>query len=55
MTDLISPAVEWLASSGAPNWLVLVFILTSPWSWARRVRERVGGLVDQLLPGGGGE
>lgn len=50
MTELVASAVEWLAASGAPNWLVLVALLTSPWTWAREVRKRGMVLLDRYVP-----
>jgi hypothetical protein len=52
MSDLINAAVEWLAATGAPNWIVFLALLTSPWTWAREVRKRIGTLLGRVLPGG---
>lgn len=50
MSDLLAVAIEWLAATGAPNWVVLLALLTSPWTWASQVRDRVGPLLDRALP-----
>jgi len=52
MTSLLNAAVEWLAASGAPNWIVLVAFLTSPWKWSNALMKRVAPLLDGVLPGG---
>lgn len=52
MSDLVTVAVEWLSATGAPNWIVLVALLTSPWTWADKIRKRVGPLLDSVLPSG---
>jgi len=52
MTDLIGVAVDWLASTGAPNWLVIVAILTHPAYWAKQFKQRAGPVLDKYLPGG---
>jgi len=51
MSDLLAVAVEWLAATGAPNWLVLVALVTNLSFWSRRVRARVGPLLDRVLTG----
>jgi len=47
MTGPVAAFVEWLAATGAPNGLVLLFALTRPATWSRvaveAVRERLGG------------
>ena len=50
-TDPLAVAVEWLAATGAPNWLVLVALVTNLSFWSRRVRARVGPLLDRVLAG----
>lgn len=50
---LTSVAIEWLAATGAPNWIVLLALLTSPWTWAGQVRSRLGPALDRVLPVGG--
>lgn len=42
----------WLTATGAPNWVVLVALLTSPWTWSERIRKRLGGVLDRVMPGG---
>lgn len=46
---LLDPTVAWLAAeSNAPNVIVFVLALTSPWKWAASlaaVPERVGAWV----------
>jgi hypothetical protein len=51
-SELLAVASEWLASQGAPNWVVLLALLTSPWTWADKIRKRVGPLLDTVLPSG---
>jgi len=51
MSDLLAVAVEWLAATGAPNWLVLVALVTNLSFWSRRVRARIGPLLDRYLSG----
>lgn len=46
---LTEPAVRWLAATGAPNWLVLVAVLTTPVYWSRKVRELVGNAYQQYV------
>lgn len=53
--------MEWLASSGAPNGLLVIALLTQPSTWSRMAvqaaRERLGGAVqgDTADGDGGGE
>jgi len=49
MSDLVTVAVEWLADTGAPNWLLLIALVTNLSFWSRRVRARVGPLLDRVL------
>jgi hypothetical protein len=46
---LVEPTISWLAAtSNAPNVVVFVLALTSPWKWAASlaaVPERVGAWV----------
>jgi len=51
MSDPVTVAVEWLAATGAPNWLVLVALVTNLSFWSQRVRARVGPLLDRVLAG----
>jgi len=50
---MLTPAVEWLTATGAPNWVVLVALVTNLSFWGRRVRARIGPLLDAHLPSGG--
>lgn len=50
MSDVLAVAVEWLAATGAPNWLVILALLTSPWTWSEKTRSRIGPLLDTILP-----
>jgi len=43
---MLTPAVEWLTATGAPNWVVLVALVTNLSFWSRRVRARIGPLLD---------
>jgi len=52
MTDPLAAAVEWLAESGAPNWLVVLALLTRPTTWAQEAKSRVGGVLDMVVPSG---
>lgn len=47
-SELVQVFVAWLADTGAPNWVVLVALLTSPWTWTRQIRERVGPLLNRF-------
>jgi hypothetical protein len=49
-TELLRSAVEWLTATGAPNWIVLLTLLTSPWTWAKAIRSRFGTVLDRALP-----
>jgi len=55
MSDLLAVAVEWLAASGAPNWLLVLALLTRPTTWAQEAKSRVGGVLDMVVPGGDGK
>jgi len=52
MSDLVGVAVEWLAATGAPNWLVVLALLTRPTTWAQEAKSRVGGVLDMIVPNG---
>lgn len=47
-SDLVSVALAWFADTGAPNWIVIMALLTSPWTWAKQVRARVGPLLNRF-------
>jgi len=47
-TELLRSAVEWLTATGAPNWIVLLTLLTSPWTWAKAIRSRVGVILNRV-------
>lgn len=49
--DLVGVAVEWLAATGAPNWIVLLALFTNPVFWSKRIRARIGPMLDAYLPG----
>jgi len=51
VSDLLAPAMEWLAASGPPNWLVLLGWFTAPAMWSDALRERVRPLLDRVFPG----
>lgn len=46
MADVFAVAMDWAASTGAPNALVVLALLTSPATWSKRavaiVRKRLG-------------
>ena len=50
MADVTAVALDWAASTGAPNGLVVLALLTSPSTWSKRavafVRQRLGGSSD---------
>jgi len=52
MSELVAAAVDWLAATGAPNWLLLLALLTRPTTWATEAKGRVAGVLDMALPGG---
>jgi len=47
-TELLRSAVDWLTATGAPNWVVLLALLTSPWTWAKAIRSRVGVILNRV-------
>jgi len=53
--DDLAVAVEWLAATGAPNWLVVLALLTRPTTWAKEAKARVSGVLDMVVPGGNGD
>lgn len=53
MSDLVATATEWLAATGAPNWILLLALLTRPSVWAKQVRDRLTPLLDKVIPTGG--
>jgi len=52
MNDPLAVAVEWLSETGAPNWLVVLAIVTRPTTWAREAKSRIGGVLDLVAPSG---
>lgn len=50
-SELVDVALEWLASTEVPNWMLLVALLTSPARWSDSVvgmvRSRFGGGPDE--------
>jgi len=52
MSDPLAVAVEWLAATGAPNWLVVLALLTRPTTWAKEAKARVSGVLDMVVPSG---
>lgn len=53
MADLLQPALDWLTATGAPNWVVILTLLTAPHLWAKQFKDRVTPLLDTYLPLGG--
>lgn len=51
MSNLIQPALDWLTATGAPNWVVLLALLTAPHLWAKQIKDRLTPLLDGYLPG----
>lgn len=49
-SDLLRVALAWLADTGAPNWVVLAALLTSPWKWSKAVSKRIGPMFSKVLP-----
>lgn len=51
MSDVVRVTVDWLASTGAPNAVVVVALLTHPAVWSSTVvdlaRRRFGGGRDE--------
>lgn len=33
-----------------PLWVLIVALLTNPYQWSKRTRERIGPLLDRVLP-----
>lgn len=50
MSNLIQPALDWLTATGAPNWVVILTLLTAPHLWAKQIKARISPLVDRYLP-----
>lgn len=50
--DIITATADWLTATGAPNAVVLLALLTSPVTWSKQVKDRLGGLLDRVLPAG---
>ena len=44
--------LAWLQQS-VPLWVFLLALLTSPHQWAKRVSNRLGPLLDRVVPTGG--
>lgn len=55
MTDLLAPLLDWAAGTGAPNWVLVLALLTHPSTWTRAVLERVRPLLDRVLGGAAGD
>jgi len=45
MSEVVAAAAEWAASSGPPNALFVVALLTSPARWSRWAADRVGSYL----------
>jgi len=52
MSDPLAVALEWLAATSAPNWLLVLALLTRPTTWAQEAKSRVGGVLDMIVPSG---
>ena len=50
MSDLIGTTIAWLASTGAPNWLVILALLTHPSVWSDAALKRLRPLLDRWVP-----
>jgi len=55
MSDPLAVAIKWLAATGAPNWIVVLALLTRPTTWAKEAKSRVSGVLDMVVPGGEGD
>lgn len=47
---MIDGAIQWLQATGAPNWVVIVALLTTPMYWAKQLKERVRPVLNRYLP-----
>ncbi|QAS68867.1 hypothetical protein HFTV1-gp34 [Haloferax tailed virus 1] len=50
MMMMIDGAISWLQATGAPNWVVIVAILTHPAYWAKQLKTRVSPVLNRYLP-----
>ncbi len=50
MSELIATTIAWLASTGAPNWLVILALLTHPSVWSDAMLKRLRPLLDRMMP-----
>ena len=50
MSAIVDVAVRWLAQTGAPNWLLILALLTHPATWGDALRSRGRPLLDRVLP-----
>jgi hypothetical protein len=47
VSDPVAAAIEWAAQTDAPNGLVLLMALTSPWVWSRYATQAVDRAAKQ--------
>jgi hypothetical protein len=50
MADPVAATIEWLASTGAPNWVVIVALLTHPSVWSDEAVKRLRPMLNRVLP-----
>lgn len=50
VSEPATAAAEWLAATGAPNWVVVVAMLTHPSTWTDAALKHVRPALDRMLP-----
>ncbi len=50
MSELIGATAAWLASTGAPNWVVIAALLTHPSVWSDEAIKRLRPVLDRIMP-----
>jgi len=50
MSELIGATAAWLASTGAPNWVVIAALLTHPSVWSDEAIKRLRPVLDRVMP-----
>lgn len=53
MDTIATQTVDWLASTGAPNAVVVATLLTHPSVWSDKVQELGARALDRLTADGG--
>ena len=50
MSELVGTTISWLAATGAPNWIVIVALLTHPSVWSDEAIKRLRPMLNRALP-----